>query len=673
MTEEVRYWQVAVDAPLKEALTYKSTDSEYRIGQSVLVPLGRRKARGIIVSSIKKEELNFDAKLTKELVTQGEFPPITSQKIQWLEWVSKYYSYPLGQVCQLIFPPLDKKSQRKSKRPPVIREMEQTQPPEMTDEQTKCVHDILQEPRFSVHLLYGVTGSGKTEVYMRLIDQQIKNGKQALLLVPEISLTPQLVQRFAQRFGDQVAVLHSQLTDRERTNQWWEIVNKEKKILIGARSALFCPIEDLGIIVVDEEHEASYKQDEKLKYHGRDCAVMLAKTLNIPVVLGSATPSLETWSNTLQGKFKLHHLKQRVFKQSFPIVEVVDMKLEKENQKGLPSWLSEKLFEKMTETLDNKHQVALLLNRRGLAQVVMCKSCGHTSKCPNCEISLTLHQGHHLVCHYCDYNENYKEDCPQCSEGSLEPLGIGTEQVEKDLQMIFPGKKIARADRDEINSRFELEELIQDMEDGKTDILVGTQMIAKGLDFKNLYLVGFVLADVGFNLPDFRATERSFQLLTQMSGRAGRHVFPNGSTGEVIIQAFNTEHSCLKHVCHHDFAGFAKEELHERKALSYPPYSKLVCLRLQGPVLADVEKTGERLALRGQLLQQKNSAFATIQVLGPAASPLSKLRGNYRMQVLIKNENSPLLHSFLKGLLHEQSWVLPKVKILIDVDPLHLL
>jgi primosomal protein N' (replication factor Y) len=469
--------------------------------------------------------------------------------------------------------------------------MEGETPPVMTEEQHASFESISKFKTFSSHLVFGVTGSGKTEIYLRLLEKVLEEGKTGIVLVPEISLTPQLIQRFSRRFGDKIAALHSQLTDRERTTQWWDIIEGRKRILVGARSALFCPIQNLGLIIVDEEHEPSYKQDEKLKYNGRDAAVMLAKQADCPIVLGSATPSLETWKNAVEKKYHLHTLKNRVANRSLPDMLVVDLreekaseeaqKLKEEKYSHLPFWMSPLLFEKMRSTLDDGYQAALFLNRRGVAQMVLCPACGHTRECPNCDINLTLHHHTHLVCHYCDYHESLKNKCPDCSEGHLEAMGLGTELLENDLAKLFPDKKIARADRDEIQTRTDLEDLILGMEEGTIDILVGTQMIAKGLDFPKLKLVGLVLADVGFNLPDFRATERSFQLITQMSGRSGRHVKPGESPGTVVIQTYNPEHESLVFAQKHDFEGFAQQELNNRSALSYPPVGKLLGFRLQ--------------------------------------------------------------------------------------------
>ncbi|WP_415061698.1 primosomal protein N' [Bdellovibrio sp.] len=673
-------WRVAVDAPLPEALTYSYSGPLQR-GQLVNVPLGRRKVKGLVLGPATTVP-DFEVKSIDSI--DEEYSALPEPFMKWLEWLAQYYIHPVGQVVQSAFPPLRKTDkQRQSKRPPVIPQLESDSALHLTDEQQTCFESIAQYSSFSTHLVFGVTGSGKTEVYLRLLDQVLKEGKRGLVLVPEISLTPQLIQRFARRFGDKIAALHSQLTDRERTNQWWDVVEGRKSILIGARSALFCPIQDLGLIIVDEEHEPSFKQDEKLKYNGRDAAVMMGKMMNCPVVLGSATPSLESWRNAQEGKYHLHTLRRRVANRSLPEIEVIDLRKQKaddEEQKKiiekyshLPFWLSPALYERMKEVLEKGDQAALFLNRRGVAQMVVCPACGHTRECPNCDISLTLHAHSHLICHYCDYHENFKSRCPDCKEGELQAIGLGTELVETDLTRLFPDKKIARADRDEIQSRADLEDLIANMESGDIDILVGTQMIAKGLDFPKLKLVGLVLADVGFNLPDFRATERSFQLITQMSGRSGRHVKEGESPGLVIIQTYNAEHDSITFARNHDFEGFAQHELNIRGQLNYPPVGRLVSFRIQGTHLGKVDETARLLARRAQALKAQFPQYESIEILGPAEAPLSKLRGQFRYHLLIKTAQASAANPFSRQLLGDQEWVPSGIKILIDIDPMSLL
>lgn len=670
-------WKVAVDAPLPEALTYRAPEglSVHR-GQLVNVPLGKRMSRGLVLGEAESAAEGFELKSIESL--DDEHAILPESMTRWLEWLSKYYIHPPGPTALLAYPPLKKPTkERKSRKAPVIPEVAATPPPELTVEQRQVVNDISAESGFGVHLVFGVTGSGKTEIYLRLLEKTLREGKSGLVLVPEIALTPQLIQRFAARFGDQIAALHSQLTDRERTNQWWDMIEGRKRILIGARSALFCPLQDLGIIIVDEEHEPSYKQDEKLKYHGRDAAVMRAKFSDCPVILGSATPSLESWSNALDGKYRLHRLRNRVADRSLPRMEIVDLRSQEEPPKDvprdLPFWISPALYLRMTETLGRGDQVALFLNRRGLAHMVVCPSCGHTRECPNCDINLTLHAGSHLICHYCDYHENFRLKCPDCKEGEMETLGLGTELVEKDLARLFPERRIARADRDEIQNRADLEDLVRDMENGTIDILIGTQMIAKGLDFPKLKLVGLVLADIGFNLPDFRATERSFQLVTQMAGRSGRHVEAGEEPGLVIIQTFNTEHDSLKYALEHDFEGFAAHEINIRKALNYPPGGRIVSFRIQAADLGRAQDTARRLSQRGRSLQAKVEAYRSIEVLGPAEAALSRLRNQYRFQVLLKGARADILNMFARQIVGDEDWVPAGARVLVDVDPIHLL
>jgi primosomal protein N' (replication factor Y) len=669
-------WQVAVDAPIDGCLTYKEPvifAGQIFPGSVVKVPLGKRHAQGIVVSksTISPGASDFELKEIQDL--DLDFQPISAHNLKWLEWMAKYYQHPIGRVTSLALPPLKKQlKQRKSNRPPVVPKMLADEAQHLTDEQNQVFHDIRKHKDFSVHLLFGVTGSGKTEVYLQLLDEVLKSDKRGLVLVPEISLTPQLVHRFSSRFGNQIAVLHSQLTDRERANQWFEMSTGEKKILIGARSALFCPVEDWGLIIVDEEHEPSFKQDEKLKYHGRDAAIMLGKFVNCPVVLGSATPSLESYKNATEGKYHLHRMTKRVQERSLPQVHVVDMRAEIKRD-GKPDWLSESLFLALQTTLEKKEQSALFLNRRGLAQVVLCRSCGYTSECPNCDISLTLHAKSHLVCHYCDYHEDFQFSCPSCKEGELSPVGLGTEKIEEDLRRFFPEARLARADRDEIQNRVDMENLILSMEKGEIDILIGTQMIAKGLDFPKLNLVGLVLADIGFNLPDFRSTERSFQLLTQVSGRAGRHVKPGESPGQVYIQTYNPDHPSLEFSTSNNFNAFAEHEMMHRSALLYPPFGRLISFRIQGNKLNVVQEACSMLAGRSRKLQQQFEQYSGIEILGPAEAAIAKLRGQFRYHLLLKGQGSNAMTAFSHQVLGNQDWIPAGVRISVDVDPVNLL
>lgn len=657
-----RYFDVAVNTPLFQTFTYRLStppeNADSLLGRMVRVPLRRQVAEGVILQETTKPDVSFAIKEIHEI--SAESPTLSPPYLQWLKWISDYYVYPLGQTMGLMFPPLKKggKSRKQSPLPKVEKKDFAT----LTPAQEVAVRDILNHKGFGVHLLHGITGSGKTEVYLELLKNKLASGQQALVLVPEISLTPQLLRRFSERFGDDIAVIHSHLTDREKTNQWWSLVDKEKKILIGARSALFCPFENLGIIVIDEEHETSFKQDEKLKYHARDCAIMLAKILGIPVVLGSATPSLESWNNALEGKYKLHTLPDRISAGKVPDIAIVDMRKEEEPRNhDLPAWLSEKLYLKIKERLKSREQTALFLNRRGLSQTILCRECGCTYKCPNCDVSLSLHASTHLVCHYCGYHEDLTKICKECHIGEPKPLGVGTEKVEVEMKNLFPEARLIRLDRDEITTREHLEDAIAKIEMGAVDILIGTQMIAKGLDFPKLTLVGILLADIGFSIPDFRSAEKSFQLLTQVSGRPGRHT----QNGEVIIQTFNPEYSPLLFAKTSDYIGFAKEELLARKDLYYPPFGKLASIRICSNNSENLKNYCARVLLFAEKLQERTPQ---IQVLGPAPAPIYRLKNKFRYHMLLKSSQQSMARYFYQTLCSKLSP--PKgVQISLDVDP----
>jgi len=668
-------YQVAVDSGIPEALTYLPPldGSVLQRGQSVFVPLGTKRAHGVILRPTDQAATS-EFKLKPVHGLNAERPPLPLPYVEWLEWLSQYYIYPVGLVAENCFPPLAREGARATRKGPVVKDFGARQdPPAMTGEQKQVIEAVSSRPGFHVHLVHGVTGSGKTEVYLHLLEKVLAEGRQGLVLVPEIALTPQLIDRFSKRFPGQIAVIHSHLSPREKTNQWWSIVNQEKQILIGARSALFCPIPSLGLIVLDEEHEPSYKQDESLRYHARDAAVVLARMLKIPIVLGSATPSLESWNNAITGKYQLHSMVERVNARALPQIEVVDLRIEftkrKESLSTLPFWLSDNLHQELVDVFAKKEQAALFLNRRGVAQTAQCPACGFAAECPNCSVSLTLHGRSHMVCHYCDYSEQLRETCTNCSEAAMMPMGLGTEKIETDMAALFPEIRIARADRDEVQTREQLEQLIGDMEKREINLLIGTQMIAKGLDFPHLNLVGLVLADVGFHWPDFRASERSFQLLTQVSGRSGRQ-----SAGRVVIQTYSPEHSSVQYSLRHDFKGFSETELTERRELNYPPFWRLVMFRIQGNHPEKTAQTAQNLVNRAYALLEKQPAYAeNLQILGPAEAPLFKLRGKFRYQVLVKCDSAQKLNRFCRQIMSHQDWIETATKVQIDIDPFQMI
>lgn len=660
-------WKVAVEAPLPKSFTYLS-DLAHEPGDSVLVPFGKRTISGIVLEKTQHDaQQNIEYK--KIISLSEDRPALSSAVLEWSQWIAKYYHYPLGEVLSLFFPPLKRKGRSEPKN--IFHSLPSVDEVTLNPEQRVVADAIFKAEGFSTHLIWGITGSGKTEVYIDIIRKKMSEGQTAIVLVPEIALTPQLVTRFRKRLGEVVAVIHSGLTDRERTDQWWSILNGEKKVLIGARSALFCPVPNLGIIIVDEEHDGSYKQEESFKYNARDAAVMRAHFEKIPVVLGSATPSLESWRNMLEGKYQKHVLSQRASDMILPSVELVDMTEEKKARQEnghstLPHWLSQKLYDALVTNYTKGLQSALFINRRGIAQTVHCDGCGYTYTCPNCDITLTLHGKSHLVCHYCDYSQSMTKNCPDCKIGEPKPLGIGTEKVEDDLRILFPSARLARVDRDEVDSRERMEEFVQKMENHEIDFVVGTQMIAKGLDFEKLTLVGVVLADVALSIPDFRASERAFQLLTQVAGRAGRH-----TAGQVIIQTYRTDHPSLIFSQTHDVNGFIEQELIQRQELMYPPFTKTACLRISSLREAEAQNIASDLAHHLRSYSEKEK-FQHSQILGPAPAPLFKIRNRYRFQILLKSSSSFELHRLLQLVTHLTNKQ-RNIKVQIDVDPYSLM
>lgn len=659
-----RFYEVAVNAPLNKMFTYHFESTKpLPEGTMLKAPFGKQKLNAIILKEIPETEIE-----TKSLILDDEIQNVvlTKESLLWAKWLSEYYVHPIGQVLYHFFPPLKRKEQKE-----VLHQAKTENPLTLSAEQTEVFNKIKpQIGSFSAHLLQGVTGSGKTEIYLQLIDEVLSLGKQALVLVPEISLTPQLEDRFKKRFGeDKIAVIHSQITARKRTNAWYDILENKKPILIGARSALFSNFKNLGIIIVDEEHDSSFKQDEKLKYNGRDAAMMLAKLHQCPIILGSATPSLETWNLAKENKLQLHKLSKRVFEQAPPKVEILDLRSAKAVA-GQEFWFTENLYEKISTHLNKGQQVALFLNRRGVAQTIQCFDCGHKMNCPNCDITLTLHHKKDLLCHYCGYFEKKPERCPECNSEKLLDLGLGTEKVEQVLKELFPEKVIVRADRDSIENRDDMEDLIKSVEANEAHILIGTQMIAKGLDFPNLSFVGIILADVGLNIPDFRSSERIFQLITQVSGRAGRR---KDLEGEVLIQSFNPEHSVFKQALQGSFDHFAQEELIEREVFKYPPFSRISCLRVQSPSTLTTEEACRWVQQKAAILKSKYKEYEDVEILGPTPAPIQKIKNQYRHLFLLKSNKTLLVQKFFSQLTHTTNGLPAKTKLSLDVDPLNML
>jgi primosomal protein N' (replication factor Y) len=513
------------------------------------------------------------------------------------------------------------------------------------------------------------------------MEQVRESGHRSLILIPEISLTPQLIDRLNGRFPGRVGVLHSALSGAERWAHWWNIARGNVDVVVGARSAVFAPLPDLGLIIVDEEHDPSYKQEEGVRYNGRDVAVVRGKLTACPVILGSATPAIESYENCLRGRYRLLEITKRIYQRPLPQFDIVDLRAEFAQRKTDPAashagkgddhpLVSKRLVKALIENYQRARQSLIFLNRRGFANFLQCNLCGHVIRCPHCSVTLTLHlkQGS-LCCHHCDYRRPITDSCPECSNATLREVGVGTEQIEQSLQRIVTGARVARMDRDTTRKRGFQDKLIRSWETGAIDILVGTQIITKGHDVSGVTLVGALLADLSLNLPDFRAAERTFQLLNQVAGRSGRGDDP----GHVIVQTYAPDHYVFQYLISHDYKGFFKLELESRRALNYPPFSRLVSFCIDGPKVADVESKAKKLA---EILRERHGANSKyrdqIEILGPAPAPIAKLRGRYRWQLLLKGKQISALLEFA-SIAREFLPRSGKARLHIDVDPFSML
>src|SRR5439155_506071 len=537
-----------------------------------------------------------------------------------------------------------------------------------TEDQARVIEAIqgsLEARVFAPFLLHGVTGSGKTEIYLRAIEAVVASGRRALYLVPEIGLTPLLARRMRSRFGEVLALLHSGLTEGERYDEWRRIRDGKADVVLGARSAVFAPIPGLGLIVVDEEHDASYKQEEHPRYNSRDLAILRGKLAKAVVILGSATPSMETFLQARRGRYRMLSLPGRIGSAGLPPVERVDMRREFQ-EVGRETVLSRRLLAGLEERLRRGGQRLVMLNRRGFSTFVLCRSCGEQIQCGQCSIPMTLHlHRKRLNCHYCDDSSPVPSACPVCGSAQLHFGGTGTERLEEILRTALPAARVERLDRDTARGRGAVENLLTRVERGEVDILLGTQMIAKGHDFPNVTLVGVLAADALLGLPDFRAGERAFQLLSQVAGRSGRGERP----GEVIVQAYDADHHAIRHACEHDYAGFAARELHYRRAMNYPPYTALAVLLVKGRVFERARSEAVGIA---RILREL--AGGRIQVLGPAQAPLERLRGEYRVQILVKAPDRKDLQAIVADTLQALDRIKLNVQnLVIDIDPMSTL
>ena len=548
--------------------------------------------------------------------------------------------------------------------------------PTLTNEQAAAAAEIsraLTAGRYQPFLLHGVTGSGKTEVYLTAARQTLDQGRRALFLVPEISLTPALEGLLRSRFQEETAVLHSALSEAERYDQWLKISRGRARLVLGARSAVFAPMEDLGLVVVDEEHDGAYKQEDKLRYQARDLALWRGRRAGAAVVLGSATPSLESYHAADQGRYRLLTMEKRIGRGRLPRVEVVDLRSDGARRRALTPALKNAV----RESLEGERQALLFINRRGLAGLPMCLACGHVIKCFNCSVTLTRHQdprresdqGDRLICHHCGFDLAPPAECPECGSSRMAYMGLGTEKLEKEAAAAFPQARVGRLDADTARPRGEMTRILEGLRDRTIDILVGTQMVTKGHDFPGITVVGVIEADLGLHLPDFRAGERTFQLLAQVGGRSGR----GADEGRVIVQTYSPDHYTLALAREHDYLGFCQAELAQRRQLGYPPFSRLILARFQG----NSEDRTRRAAMSAAGLGRRllSGRKANIELVGPAPAPLARLKGKHRFQLLIRGEKVGPLHAFLERWLER---VRPSLKGLgvalsVDVDPYQMM
>jgi len=606
------------------------------------------------------------------------------RQFQILKWLRKQHRVPQrsihsswGRVGSIVRALETKKlvasSFQEFYRKPFVSEEEElpSPPPQATVEQADALKKILSQirrRRYAAFLLHGVTGSGKTEVYLSAIEATLKTKRSALVLVPELSLTPQLLTRFKARFGAGIGQIHSGLSEGERYDEWRRIKNGEVHIVLGARSAIFAPLQSIGIIVVDEEHDSAYKQDEQLCYSARDLALVRGKMNGAVVILGSATPTIETYHNTRIGKIAYLHLSCRIDNRPLPRVKVLDMRKERPG-----ALFSAELKSALKERYQKGEQSMLFLNRRGFSPLVLCPECGYTPRCANCSVSLVYHRNRNLlVCHYCNFLKPAHDLCPQCRTGKIKTFGFGTERLEAEVRRLFPELRVGRLDRDTTVKKGSLQRILGDFRKGATDVLLGTQMIAMGHDLPRVTLVGIVAADLSLNFPDFRAGERTFQLLTQVAGRSGRGQVP----GEVIIQTYNPGHPSITMAVTQDFLHFYDAEISMRKELDYPPFHRLVIFRMVGNSLSRTRDYATRLGELCMALREKEHAFRNaIEILGPAEAPWEKLKGKYRWQMLIKGQDHRVLHTFIETVLLSVTARLrvAGIRLTVDVDPVNLL
>lgn len=528
----------------------------------------------------------------------------------------------------------------------------------LSKEQEDCLNEILNTSQLK-YLIKGVTGSGKTEVYIRLVSEMLNQGKSAVVLVPEISLTPQMIERFKGRFGEDVALFHSKLSDGERFDEWYRIKQGKAKLVIGARSALFLPLQNLGVIIIDEEHENTYKSEHNPKYHTREVSEFICELKKCKLVLGSATPSVESYYKSLTGEYKLIEMNKRVNGKNMPHMQIIDMREELKN-KNL-SLFSRKLLEELDKTLKSNKQAILFLNRRGYSTFISCRSCGYVFKCPECDVSMTYHKNGYLICHYCGRAEKSSKVCPKCNSKYVKFFGAGTERVELEVKKYFPKARVLRMDVDTTRHKNSHESIYNSFKNGEADILIGTQMVSKGLDFKDVTLVGVLAADMSLNLPDYRAAERTYQIITQVAGRAGR----GEDEGKVIVQSYTPNHFSLKYAKEEDYESLFKEEINIRRLMANPPFGKILLINVSSRFEEKLKKFMYTLEYN-----LKKIVAGEFSILGPVPCIITKLKENYRWQIIIKGNFNDEFSEKVKDTLYLlNKSVYNEIRISIDINP----
>ena len=672
-----RYLQIVLNVPVNQAFTYLDIDDndsgESRLGYRAEIKFGNRRTTGFIIA--ESNEFPADCGVEEEKIRPilrllDKEAIFTSELVSLARWVSSFYLCSIGEALSAMLPGGKRETDAGSFS--FTEEAPDTTPRSLSEEQSAAVEGILSSTGSRLHYLYGPTGSGKTEVFLQAAERLLSEGKGVIYLVPEIGLTRQVIEAVVARFGQTAAVLHSGLTPSQRLGEWKRILHREARVVIGARSAVFAPVPDLGMIIIDEEHDGSYKSGSTPRYHARQVAMYRSAKCGIPLVMGSATPSAEAWHAMKNNTIIRHTLTRRLAGGAMPRIRAINLSLLK-----MDGCISDELSQAIKECIAAKRQAILFLNRRGFTHFFRCNSCGFEMKCKNCSVSLTYHKNEkRLRCHYCGWQTVPPQECPQCGSLDVGYSGFGTEYIEQEVRGKFPNARVVRVDTDNITKKGELQEKLDAFRKGEYDIMLGTQMVAKGLNFPNLQLVGVILADTGLHLPDFRAAERTFSLITQVAGRAGRF-FPDGL---VLVQTYAPDRKPIVCAVNGEIEEFYESELNEREMLDFPPYSRLVRLVFRAPTEAQAEESaaGAVNILRSSLQKIIHSDSARAksaeetEILGPAECPIVKIALNWRYQVLLRGNNMGIMQKVAADLLYNYRHS-SDVYIECDVDPVSLL